>query len=64
MNKYLVVTDVDHFFKYKIEADKMVVNEDGAVNLYIEANNENPPWTLIASFFPEHLVAVIQVDDL
>jgi hypothetical protein len=61
MKKYLVITDVDHFAKYEIEADQMVVNEDGAVNLYTEDGNENS-HKLIASFSPEHLVAVIQLD--
>ena len=62
MKKYLVITDVDHFYRYEIEADIMVVNEDGAVILYIKDGNENS-HKLIASFSPEHLVAVIQVDN-
>ena len=64
MNKYLVITDVDHFRRHEIEADRMTVNEEGAVNFYIDVGKEeNPPWTLSASFSPDHLVAVIQVDN-
>ena len=62
MNKYLVITDVDHFAKQEIEADRMFVNEEGAVNFYIEDGNKNSP-KLIASFSPEHLVAVMQTDN-
>ena len=62
MNEYLVITDVEHFHKYKIKADQMVVNEEGAVNFYIKDSGENS-HKLIASFSPEHLVAVIQLDN-